>query len=145
MCANWSFPPDLAYGEHTIAGGVIPANATLIFTIELLDIPKVQIEDGVVGTGPEAANGKSITVNYTGWLADSNIQFDTTEGKQPFTFIMGIGQVIPGWEQDLRGMKVGGKRTLIIPLGLAYGAQGAANTIPPHSTLKFEIELLDVK
>lgn len=138
-------PPDLAYGEHTIAGGVIPANATLIFTIELLDIPKVQIEDGVEGTGPEAANGKSITVNYTGWLADSNIQFDTTEGKQPFTFIMGTGQVIPGWEQGLRGMKVGGKRTLIIPPGLAYGAQGAANTIPPNSTLKFEIELLDVK
>jgi peptidylprolyl isomerase len=138
-------PPDLAYGENSVAGGVIPANATLIFIVELLDVPKIKIEDTVVGTGAEAVDRKSLTVNYTGWLADSGIQFDTTMGKQPFTFILGTGQVIPGWDQGLRGMKVGGKRTLIIPPGLAYGAQGATNTIPPNSTLKFEIELLDVK
>lgn len=138
-------PPDLAYGEHSVAGGVVPANATLIFYVELLDIPKIKIEDTVIGTGAEAADRKSLTVNYTGWLADSGLQFDTTVGKQPFTFILGTGQVIPGWDQGLRGMKVGGKRTLIIPPGLAYGAQGAADTIPPNATLKFEIELLDVK
>ncbi len=138
-------PPDLAYGENSVAGGVIPANATLIFIVELLAVPKIKIEDTVVGTGAEATDRKSLTVNYTGWLADSGIQFDTTAGKQPFTFILGTGQVIPGWDQGLRGMKVGGKRTLIIPPGLAYGAQGATNTIPPNATLKFEIELLDVK
>lgn len=138
-------PPDLAYGEHTIAGGVIPANATLIFYVELLDIPKIKIEDTVVGTGAVADVKKSLTVNYTGWLVDSGIQFDSTVGKQPFTFVLGSGQVIPGWEQGLRGMKVGGKRTLIIPPGLAYGEQGAEGTIPPNSTLKFEVELLDVK
>ena len=138
-------PPDLAYGEHTIAGGVIPANATLIFYVELLNIPKIKIEDTVTGTGAAADDGKSLTVNYTGWLADSGIQFDTTVGKQPFTFILGTGQVIPGWDQGLQGMQVGGKRTLIIPPGLAYGAQGAEGTIPPNSTLKFEVELLDVK
>ncbi len=138
-------PPDLAYGEHTIAGGVIPANATLIFYVELLDIPKIKIEDTVIGTGLAAADGKSLTVNYTGWLADNNLQFYTTTGKSPFTFILGTGQVIPGWEQGLQGMKVGGKRTLIIPPALAYGAQGAEGTIPPNSTLRFEVELLDVK
>ena len=136
-------PPDLAYGEHTIAGGVIPANATLIFYVELLDVPK--IKDTVIGTGLAADDGKSLTVNYTGWLVDSGIQFDTTVGKQPFTFILGTGQVIPGWDQGLQGMKAGGKRTLIIPSGLAYGAQGAEGTIPPNSALKFEVELLEVK
>ena len=137
-------PPDLAYGDQSVAAGVIPPNSTLVFIVELLDIPKVQIEDTQVGTGAEAIDGKTLVVNYTGWLSDGT-QFDTTTGKQPFEFTLGTGQVIPGWDQGLVGMKVGGKRTLIIPPGLAYGAQGASDTIPPNSTLKFEIELLDVK
>ncbi len=138
-------PPDLAYGDHSVASGVIPPNSTLIFIVELLDIPKVQIEDTQVGTGAEAVNGKTLVVNYTGWLLPDGTQFDTTTGKQPFEFTLGTDQVIPGWDQGLVGMRVGGQRTLIIPPGLAYGAQGASDTIPPNSTLKFEIELLDVK
>ena len=78
-------------------------------------------------------------------VLDRGIQFESTVGKQPFTFILCTGQVIPGWDQGLQGMKAGGKRTLIIPSGLAYGAQGAEGTIPPNSALKFEVELLEVK
>ncbi len=135
-------PPDLAYGSQG-AGNVIPPNATLTFIVELLDIPKVKIEDVVVGTGAEAVNGKTLTVNYTGKLQDGTV-FDTSVGKTPFELVLGAGQVIPGWEQGLQGMKVGGKRILTIPPSLAYGEQGAGS-IPPNATLTFEVELLDVK
>ena len=135
-------PPDLAYGAQG-AGNVIPPNSTLTFIVELIDIPKVKIVDTQVGTGAEAVPGKTLTVNYTGKL-DNGTVFDTSVGKQPFVFTLGAGQVIPGWEQGLQGMKVGGKRTLTIPPTLGYGEQGAGQ-IPPNSTLTFDIELLDVK
>lgn len=135
-------PPDLAYGAQG-AGNVIPPNATLTFIVELLDIPKVKSEDTQVGTGAEAVPGKTLSVNYTGKLENGAV-FDTSVGKQPFEFVLGAGQVIPGWDQGLQGMKVGGKRTLTIPPSLAYGEQGAGS-IPPNSTLIFEVELLDVK
>jgi FKBP-type peptidyl-prolyl cis-trans isomerase FkpA len=102
--------------------------------------------DEVVGTGDEAVAGKSVTVNYTGTLADGTV-FDSTakEGGTPFTFTLGAGNVIKGWDQGVVGMKVGGKRKLVIPPDLGYGAQGAGSTIPPNATLTFEIELLTVK
>ena len=101
------------------------------------------VQDEVVGTGAAAQAGDTLTVNYTGKLADGTV-FDTSVGKQPFQFTLGAGQVIPGWDQGLMGMKVGGKRILIIPPGLAYGAQGAGGVIPPNATLAFEVELLAV-
>ena len=103
------------------------------------------------GTGPEAANGQRLTVHYTGWLYDANAagnkgrQFETSVGGMPYSFILGSGQVIRGWEQGLTGMKVGGLRRLVIPPNLGYGVQGAGATVPPSSTLIFEIELLSVQ
>lgn len=106
---------------------------------------EVQIKDIVKGTGEEADVGKTVTVHYTGWLMDGT-KFDSSlDRNQPFSFTLGERRVIPGWEQGVVGMKVGGKRELIIPPELAYGANGAGGVIPPNATLKFEVELLAVK
>jgi FKBP-type peptidyl-prolyl cis-trans isomerase FkpA len=108
--------------------------------------------DTVVGTGKEAVAGTSVEVNYTGWLHDPKAadmhgaKFDSSVGRGPFSFPLGAGRVIKGWDQGVAGMKVGGKRTLIIPSELAYGERGAAGgKIPPGATLIFDVELLDVK
>ncbi len=138
-----TIPSELGYGPR--GSGSIPPDATLIFEIELLDVQQVNIEDIQVGTGAEAVPGKTITVNYTGTLTNGTV-FDSSYGRnEPFTLQLGSGQVIPGWEQGLQGMKVGGKRRLTIPSALGYGTQGAGSTIPPNATLIFEVELLDVK
>ena len=100
------------------------------------------VQDEVVGTGATAEAGDAVTVNYTGKLADGTV-FDTSVGKAPFPFTLGVGQVIPGWDEGVVGMKVGGTRILIIPPSLAYGAQ-AVGPIPANSTLTFEVELLSV-
>jgi FKBP-type peptidyl-prolyl cis-trans isomerase FkpA len=106
--------------------------------------------DTVVGTGKAATDGSTVTVHYTGWLyapkADKQHgnQFDSSMGGQPFTFQLGKGKVIPGWDQGFVGMKVGGKRTLIVPAALGYGMRGRG-PIPPGANLIFDIQLLDVK
>lgn len=109
----------------------------------------LKYEDVKVGTGPEAIAGKNVKVNYTGWLDNKGIRgkkFDSTlEHGEPFNFLLGAARVIKGWDEGVVGMKVGGKRTLMIPPSLAYGASGAGDTIPPNSNLIFDIELLDVK
>lgn len=103
-----------------------------------------------VGTGAEAVNGQRLTVHYTGWLYDASApgnkggQFETSVGGTPYSFVLGSGQVIRGWEQGLAGMKVGGLRRLVVPPNLGYGTQGAGTTVPPSSTLIFEVELLSV-
>ncbi len=100
--------------------------------------------DIVVGTGAEAVPGASITVNYVGKLDNGQVFDASSNHGQPFTFTLGVGQVIPGWDQGLLGMKVGGKRTLVIPPEAAYGDR-AIGSIPANSTLTFEVELLDVQ
>jgi len=97
-------------------------------------------QDETAGTGAVAQLGDTLTVNYTGKLQDGTV-FDTSVGKRPIQFVLGAGQVIPGWDQGLEGMKVGGKRLLVIPPDLAYGADGYG-PIPPNSTLIFEVDLL---
>jgi len=102
------------------------------------------------GTGAAAAAGNLVTVNYTGWLYDPSRpeqkgqQFDSSIGRQPFSFRLGAGQVIRGWDQGVVGMQVGGQRRLVIPPELAYGSQGSGGVIPPNATLVFDIELLSV-
>jgi FKBP-type peptidyl-prolyl cis-trans isomerase FkpA len=101
--------------------------------------------DKKVGQGKEAVAGKRVSVHYTGWLMDGT-KFDSSKDRgQPFEFNLGAGQVIRGWDQGVQGMKVGGVRELVIPPSLGYGARGAGGVIPPNATLKFEVELLDVK
>jgi len=137
-------PPELGYGARG-AGDVIPPNATLIFDVELLDVPRVKVEDIEVGDGAAAGEGSTLVVHYTGTLEDGT-KFDSSlDRDQPFELVLGAGQVIPGWEQGLEGMKVGGKRRLTIPPELAYGSQGAGGVIPPNATLNFEVELLEIK
>ncbi len=105
---------------------------------------KLQMEDLVVGTGPEAKKGQTVSVHYTGWLTDGK-KFDSSKDHgQPFSFALGRGQVIQGWDEGVVGMKVGGKRKLTLPPELGYGARGAPPEIPPNATLVFEVELLAV-
>jgi peptidylprolyl isomerase len=140
-------PPNLAYGDQG-AGNVIPPNATLIFVVEMIgtkSAPKVDFTDLVVGTGAEATVGKSVVVNYTGTLTNGIVFDSSFQRNEPFTLTLGAGQVIPGWEEGLQGMKVGGTRVLTIPSELAYGPQGAGGMIPPNATLVFQIQLVDVK
>ena len=107
--------------------------------------------DLVVGSGATASTGQTVTVAYTGWLYEEGAadnkgtQFDQTSAESPFSFVLGAGQVIAGWDQGLEGMKVGGRRRLVIPPALAYGTQCAGGgLIPPNATLIFEVELLGV-
>jgi FKBP-type peptidyl-prolyl cis-trans isomerase FkpA len=121
-------------------------------TTEMTQITELVKNDTVVGEGREAEPGFMVSVHYTGWLYDENAsdkkgeKFDSSVDKgQPFEFALGAGQVIQGWDKGFAGMKVGGKRTLIIPPEMGYGARGAGGVIPPNATLVFDVELLDVK
>lgn len=105
---------------------------------------ELSIKDTVVGTGAEAMSGDSVTVNYVGMLPDGTVFDASAKHGQAFTFQLGAGQVIKGWDKGVAGMKVGGKRQLIIPPADGYGAQGAGNIIPPNATLIFDVELVKV-
>lgn len=109
------------------------------------ELVETQIVEVLKGNGPEAVKGKMVTVHYTGKLTDGT-KFDSSlDRNSPFTFQLGTGQVIPGWDKGVAGMKVGGKRKLTIPSKEGYGERGAPPVIPPNSTLVFDVELLDVK
>jgi peptidylprolyl isomerase len=109
----------------------------------------LQIIDTTVGTGPTPKTGQTCVMHYTGWLYTNGAKgdkFDSSVDRgEPFEFSIGTGQVIAGWDEGVASMKVGGKRTLIIPPNLGYGSQGAGGVIPPNATLIFDVELLGVK
>lgn len=146
-------PSNMAYGARG-AGGVIPPDADLIFDVELLDVitpPELAKIENAPGKGEVCAPGQKVSVHYTGWLRDPKAknqrgkEFDSSRKRGPFEFNLGAGQVIRGWDQGVAGMKVGGKRTLIIPSALGYGAHGTGNgLIPPNADLVFEVELLKI-
>ena len=115
-------------------------------------VAELQRIDDHVGDGAVATTGSDVVVHYTGWLYDERApdlrgeQFDSSRVRgEPFTFPLGAGKVIRGWDDGVAGMRVGGRRTLLIPAGLAYGRRGAGGVIPPNASLLFEVELLDVK
>lgn len=108
------------------------------------DGTKLAVEDTLVGGGEEAKSGDVVNVHYTGWLTDGT-KFDSSRDRgQPFSFTLGAGQVIQGWDQGVLGMKVGGKRKLVIPSQLGYGTSGVAGVIPANAVLLFEVELLKI-
>jgi FKBP-type peptidyl-prolyl cis-trans isomerase FkpA len=108
----------------------------------------LQYEDTTTGSGAEAVAGQHVSVHYTGWLYNDGVKgtkFDSSKDRgDPFSFALGAGQVIRGWDEGVQGMRVGGTRVLVIPAQLGYGARGAGGVIPPNATLKFEVELLGV-
>ena len=129
-----------------------PQEETAMTTSTQANITQLQKIDTLPGTGREAEPGFNVSVHYTGWLYDAAAEgfkgkkFDSSvDRKQPFDFALGAGQVIQGWDEGFAGMKIGGKRTLIIPPEMGYGARGAGGVIPPNATLIFDVELLDVK
>ncbi|MEE2776802.1 MAG: FKBP-type peptidyl-prolyl cis-trans isomerase [Acidobacteriota bacterium] len=151
-------PAALGYGDSG-AGDVIPPGADLIFEVELLDVtvllePEpgmtgevIEHKNGLgwveleLGTGEEAKKGSTVTVHYTGWLVDGT-KFDSSRDRgQTFSFLLDGGQVIRGWDLGVAGMKVGGRRKLIIPAKLGYGKRGTGDNIPPNADLVFEVEL----
>lgn len=154
-------PADLAMGSQ--GNAVIPANSTLLMEIELTDVKEPQVatkvdekdykttDSGIKyydlkeGTGETPKEGQTVVVHYTGWLQDGT-QFDSSIDRgEPFSFVLGKGEVIKGWDEGVSTMKVGGKRQLVIPPALGYGDSGAGSVIPPGATLVFEVELLEVK
>jgi peptidylprolyl isomerase len=153
-------PAELALGET--GGGEIPPNATLIMEIEMIEVkePVLMTEvdeedytstesglkyyDIVEGDGEMPTEGQTVVVHYTGWLEDGT-KFDSSLDRgQPFTFPLGMGSVIPGWDEGVASMKVGSLRQLVIPAELGYGETGQG-IIPPGATLIFEVELLEIQ
>jgi len=152
-----TMPASLAYGSTGAGNGVIPANAALVFDIELLavdpngwlGVTALKKVDNVVGTGASADTGKNVSVTYTGWLYDARVgstkgtQFDSNVGKDSFKFALGAGSVITGFDQGILGMKVGGKRTITIPASQGYGNAGSGS-IPGGAALVFDVEVTAV-
>ena len=154
-------PAELGLGAN--GNTLIPANSILVMEIELVDSSEprtattvdekdytttesgLKFYDMVTGTGESPTGGQTVIVHYTGWLTDGT-QFDSSLDRgEPLSFVLGMGNVIPGWDEGLLTMKVGGKRQLVIPASLGYGEQGSGSVIPPGATLIFEVELLGIQ
>jgi FKBP-type peptidyl-prolyl cis-trans isomerase len=128
----------------------MPLERSDVATSQVIEMPNgLKYTDTKAGDGTTAASGNKVSVHYTGWLYNNGAKgakFDSSVDRgQPFQFTLGAHQVIAGWDEGVTGMKVGGKRTLIIPPELGYGARGAGGVIPPNATLMFDVELLGVQ
>jgi FKBP-type peptidyl-prolyl cis-trans isomerase len=146
-------PSSLGYGPKGFPGA-IPPNSTLFFEVELLGkfektSTGLEYRDVKVGTGAKPKTGQTCVMHYTGWLWSGHgkgKKFDSSKDHgEPLPFKLGVGEVIPGWDEGVATMKVGGKRELIIPSELGYGRRGFGGVIPPNATLFFEVELLELK
>ena len=132
---------------------------SLSFAIEIVNqekdkmqekgITELIITDNKVGDGREAEKGLTVTVHYTGWLyenGEKTTKFDSSvDRREPFNFVLGVGQVIKGWDNGVSGMQIGGSRTIVIPSDMGYGSRGAGSVIPPNSDLIFEVELIEIQ
>lgn len=154
LASGLAFSLNACNAETPQSKQATPAKETAAMTKETTEtnITELHKIDTQVGTGREAEPGFNVKVHYTGWLFDAAAKdnkgkkFDSSLDRgQPFEFGLGQGQVIQGWDEGFAGMKVGGKRTLIIPSEMGYGARGAGGAIPPNANLIFDVELLDVK
>jgi FKBP-type peptidyl-prolyl cis-trans isomerase len=136
--------PPAASGAVAPAPPARPASPAPLVK-EITTFSGLRYVDLLVGDGPIAEEGMTVAVHYTGWLADGT-KFDSSRdrGDRPFTFQLGAGQVIRGWDEGVKGMRVGGKRKLTIPPDLGYGERGAGGVIPPNATLVFEVEFMGV-
>ena len=149
---RWQVPAGLALlalfvsALAACAPPAAPAKESSSVSTEITTPSGLRYTDVVVGTGAEPRSGQTAVVHYTGWLTDGK-KFDSSKDRgQPFSFPLGQGRVIKGWDEGVATMRVGGKRVLTIPPDLGYGARGTpGGPIPPNATLKFEVELLDVR
>lgn len=155
VIAFFTFPALSPFGRTASPSGATPGAATINQTSTNATMPndttsatQLMTQDETIGTGAAATAGDTVTVNYVGSLTNGTV-FDASanhpETANGFTFTLGAGQVIQGWDKGIVGMKVGGKRKLVIPASLAYGNQAIGNIIPANSTLVFEVELLKVQ
>ena len=138
-----SSPESAADTGITVAGAAAALGGEITTPAERVTASGLRITDLVVGSGAEAKAGQKVSVNYRGTLENGK-EFDSSYGRGPFSFPLGGGRVIQGWDEGVAGMKVGGKRKLVIPPDLGYGSRGAGGVIPPNATLIFEVELLAV-
>ena len=141
--ALFTMAPDSPAPETDLVAGAAALGGPLEASPERVTESGLRITDLVVGEGPEAVAGQGVVVNYRGTLTDGR-EFDSSYGRGPFRFPLGAGRVIRGWDEGVAGMKVGGKRKLVIPPDLGYGSRGAGGVIPPDATLIFEVDLLEV-
>jgi len=141
MAADAAMPAD---GPLAQSGGASALGGELVAPTERVTESGLRITDLEVGDGAEAVSGRTVAVNYRGTLQNGR-EFDSSYGRGPFRFPLGAGRVIRGWDEGVAGMRVGGKRRLVVPPDLAYGSRGAGGVIPPDATLIFEVELLEVE